>query len=193
MISRKRNPIYKPDDDIYFWKDIPGYNGRYQISREGVVRRIYKKGVRDLCQFKKKAHRSELFVKLCKDGCYRDFLVGSLVAITWIGPTPKDMVAYHKNGIISDNRVENIGYITRSELGRISGDKTSKRNIVFKIDSNGNVVEIYRSARAAARDNYMSHQTMLDRCHNRVLNPYVMDGYDYQFEDRYWQKNKLKE
>lgn len=193
MISKKRNPIYKPDDDIYFWKDIPGYNGRYQISREGVVRRIYKKGVRDLCQFKKKAHRSELFVKLCKYDCYRDCLVGYLVAITWIGPPPKDMVAYHKNGIISDNRVENIGYITRSELGRISGDKTSKRNIVFKIDSNGNVVEIYRSARAAARDNYMSHQTMLDRCHNRVLNPYVMDGYDYQFEDRYWQKNKLKE
>ena len=52
----------------------------------------------------------------------------------------------------------------------------------MKVTENGDEVEVYRSAREAARKNSMSYQTVLDRCHNRVKKPFALDGYTYQFE-----------
>lgn len=28
----------------------------------------------------------------------------------------------------------------------------------------------------------MSYQTVIDRCHNKVKNPFALDGFTYQFE-----------
>ena len=38
------------------------------------------------------------------------------------------------------------------------------------------------SARAAAKANHMSYQTVLDRCHGKVKKPFALDGYTYQFD-----------
>lgn len=58
----------------------------------------------------------------------------------------------------------------------------SSRRPVEKVDMNGAVVEVYSSARAAARANHMSYQTVLDRCNGKVKNPYTLDGHNYRFE-----------
>ena len=56
--------------------------------------------------------------------------------------------------------------------------------VVFKVDRQGNDVEIYRSARAAAQANYANHHAILDRCHNRIKNPYeLFGGYTFRFEE----------
>lgn len=176
---------YIPKDPANYWRDVPGYAGKYQVSRMGEVRRVFGSGkVRDLhpypksCATKLAHHPRWYIVKL--DG--KEQALHKLVARTWLPAPAPGLVAYHKNGIQSDNRVDNIGFTTPETLGRITGAK-SKRMTVFKISEDGEVVAIYSSAREAARMNNMSYQTVLDRCHDRVANPFALDGFNYQFED----------
>ena len=105
-----------------------------------------------------------------------------VMAKTWHGNRDESLVPYHKNGIVTDNHADNIGFATKSELGRMTGYKTNGRKSVIKISEDGEEVEVYRSAREAAKANHMSYQTVLDRCHNRVKKPYALDGHTYQFE-----------
>jgi len=79
--------------------------------------------------------------------------------------------------------VNNIKYIRRKELGRLTGAK-SKRQPVAKIDSNGEIVEVYSSAQECARQNYMSYQTVMDRCNGKCKSAFAPDGYAYAWEDK---------
>jgi hypothetical protein len=54
---------------------------------------------------------------------------------------------------------------------------------VLKVNQEGEVIACYRSAREAARRNYVSYQTVLDRCHNKTKNPFWLDGYSYVFDN----------
>ena len=64
----------------------------------------------------------------------------------------------------------------------MTGHRTDRRKCVVKVSKSGEEVEIYRSAREAAKQNNMSYQTVLDRCHNKVKKPFALDGYTYRFE-----------
>ena len=181
---------YPPDVGDNFWRDIPGFNGKYQASRAGDIRRKFGSGkVRDMTPYKKrslkakKILRNRLYVKLTLDGKSMEVPVLKIMADTWKGKPPDGCVPYHINHIVVDNRDENIGFISRKELGRLTGRRTRRRKAVFKVDRDGNEVEVYRSAREAAKHNNMSYQTVLDRCNGKVKNEYALDGYTYRFEE----------
>ena len=59
----------------------------------------------------------------------------------------------------------------------------SRRRPVAKLDAGGEVVEVYPSAREAARRNYMSYQTVIDRCNGKVKGAFAPDGYAYAWDD----------
>ncbi|MCD8366129.1 MAG: NUMOD4 motif-containing HNH endonuclease [Clostridiales bacterium] len=173
-----------------WWRDIPGYGGKYQVSRLGEIRRVYPSGkVRDMTPYKKagcngrKISRDRLYVKLTIDGRSKDVPMLQIMTATFKGPVPAGYVPYHINGMVTDNRAENIGFIGRRELGQKTGHLAGKRKAVFKVNEQGEDVEVYRSAREAAKANYVSYQTVLDRCHGKVKNPYALDGYTYRFEE----------
>lgn len=84
---------------------------------------------------------------------------------------------------IWNNHRDNIGFITREELGKLTARMSGKRKPVIKIDEAGRIVETYVSVREAGIRNNMSYQTISDRCHNRVKKPFALDGYNYQFEE----------
>ena len=179
---------YIPSDSLGEWADIPGYCGKYQINRDGDIRRVFKSGkVRDMTTYRKQSKtakkilRNRLFVKLTKGGKSKEVAVLKVATAAWYGEPPQGMVAYHKNGIVSDNRIDNIGFATRRELGKMTG-ASSKRKPVKKIDKRGDTLEVYSSARQAAKVNNMSYQTVLDRCHKKVKNEFALDGYTYRFE-----------
>ena len=97
---------------VQWWKDIPGYEGKYQASRVGEIRHIYPSGhVRILKPYIKKEQRSRrrLFVHLVKDGIVKEYQVFRLVAAAFAKSAPPGMVLYHINGEVTDNRVDNIG------------------------------------------------------------------------------------
>ena len=178
---------YMPEDvGPNWWRYIPGYGGKYRVNRNGEVQRVFSSGlVRDMTPYRKQAKRfrNRLFVKLTMDGKPKEVPVLKIMAETWHNNQNKNLVPYHKNGIVTDNRADNIGFTSRSELGKMTGHMAGRRKCVFKVTENGEEIEVYRSAREAARKNNMSYQTILDRCHNRVKNPFALDGYTYQFEE----------
>lgn len=169
---------------IETWKDIPGYNGKYQCDREGNFRRVYKSGkTRPIRPYRKNGTRNKIVVHLTDDnGKTSQMLVIGIMAITFLGPAPPGCVPHHKNGALTENHINNIAYINRKELGKITGQK-SRRKPVAKINDSGNIVEVYPSARAAARDNFMSYQTVIDRCNGKVKSAFAPDGFAYAWED----------
>ena len=167
------------------WKDIPGYDGKYQLDREGNCRRVFPSGKTRLMtpyQKKRMSGSNRYIVKLTKDGKSKEEILMQLMAITFLGPVPEGCVPYHKNGMQSDNNINNIEYISKKDLGKKTG-AAAKRRPVAKLDSNGEIVEIYPSAREAARKNFMSYQTVIDRCNGKCKGAFAPDGYAYAWED----------
>lgn len=156
------------------WYDIPGYDGKYQINYYGAIRRTLKKGWKELRPYKKKSNGRSAVKLNCKE-----VEVKKMMQITFIGDIPEGTVTYHKNGMLTDNALNNIGIITRQELGRKSGRRNGCETSIVKIDSNGQIVDFYRSVREAGRKNYMSYQTILDRLGGKVKSLYAPDGYVY--------------
>lgn len=166
------------------WRDIPGFEGIYQADREGNIRRLYQNGkVRILTPYHKKMSGSQrLVVKLTANGKSREVVVVQAIARTFLGPPPAGYIPVHRNGCQSDNYVNNIKYISRQQAGKIYGAR-SKRKAVVKIDSHREIVEVYPSARRAGKANYLSHQTVTDRCNGKCKSPFAPDGYAYAWED----------
>ena len=54
----------------------------------------------------------------------------------------------------------------------------------MKIDGTGEIVEVYSSAREAAKQNFMSYQTVIDRCNGKCKSAFAPDGYAYAWEDK---------
>ena len=167
---------------IETWRDIQGYDGRYQVDREGNIRRVFPSGKTRLLQphHKKMAGSQRLIVHLSHNGKQKEVIVMQIVARAFLGPCPKGCVPYHKNGCQSDNYVNNIAYIDRRQLGKMTG-AMSRRKPVAKIDQNGEIVDVYSSAREAARKNYMGYQSVIDRCNGKIKR-IAPDGYFYKWD-----------
>lgn len=172
------------------WRPVPGFGGMYEISDMGAVRSWRKRGSRKvksphlLTAFVRKrgANGRGLFVKLTdENGTGRDVSVMGLMVDVWLGGKRPGLVPYHKNGDLADNWVGNIAFASRRELGKRTG-ASAARIPVAKVTPEGEIVEVYPSARVAARENHMSYQTVLDRCNGKVKKPFALDGHTYQFE-----------
>ena len=96
------------------WKDIEGYDYRYQVSNLGRVRTFsrWREG-RIMKTYLPPDGR--LMLKLIKNGKYVAHLVHVLVAEHFIGPRPEGQVVCHgpKGALV--NSVDNLRYATHSE------------------------------------------------------------------------------
>ena len=167
------------------WKDIPGYDGKYQADMEGNIRRIYQSGkTRLMTPYHKKMSGSQrLVVKMTRDKKAKEEILVQIMAKTFLGNPLPGHVPYHKNGCQEDNYIQNIAYIRRRDLGNLTG-RNAQRQPVAKIDASGEIVEVYSSARECARKNYMSYQTIIDRCNGKCKSAYAPDGYAYAWDDK---------
>lgn len=175
------SPISKNPKD---WKAIPGYEGLYECDRYGRVRKVSGKAPHLITQFKRRGNacsRGEaVYVNLTDaNGKNRARLVGRLIYSAWVGPV-KHFI-YHKNGMLWDNALENLADIPRDEIARLTGGRSRARAVV-RLDAEGNA-EFYKSAREAGRKNYLSDQTVLDRCHHRIIKDEYIGGYTYRWAD----------
>lgn len=161
------------------WYDIPGYDGKYQINYFAKVRRVYKSGKFKILSGYVKSSNGRHVVKL--NG--KERVIMGLMRDTFIGEIPKGYVLYHKNGIITDDILSNIGMATRKELGKLTGTRNNSSFAIVKINSDGDIVDFYKSAREAGRKNFMSYQTINDRVNGKVKSLYAPDGFAYCKED----------
>lgn len=104
------------------WKDIPGWENRYQVSSLGKIRSLNFKqtgkikimsGVTDIRGYKSIAFRPN-----GRKSKQKHYMIHRLVAEVFI-PNPDDKpFVNHKNGKREDNRVDNLEWVTRSENER---------------------------------------------------------------------------
>jgi hypothetical protein len=112
-----------PSIELYLerWLSVIGYEGVYEVSNWGKVRRIA-----PWFDGRKTQPKEDIVGKITKSGYRRvslqyngkpkEFAVHRLVAAAFIGPLPSSVhQVNHKNGERSDNRLENLEYLTPSE------------------------------------------------------------------------------
>ena len=110
------------------WKDIPGYEGRYQASTEGRVKVLghYETHFDPRLGHDITTYRKERILKPGRFNKYGHVSVilgwrtpgrpvHHIVAETFLGPRPEGHVVCHNNGNPTDNRLENLRYGTYSE------------------------------------------------------------------------------
>ncbi len=108
------------------WKDIPGYEGKYQVSNMGRVKSL-SRIIQGRNQFGSFEWRSpELYLRPGRTDKYghlsvvlndprKSRLVHQLVMLAFVGEPPEGMYVLHSNGNASDNRLSNLRYDTQSE------------------------------------------------------------------------------
>lgn len=110
------------------WKDIPGFEGKYQASTMGRIKSLDRL-VRGKCHFTghdfyRMIHGRILKPgRFCKSGHVSVVLgrggigkpVHQLIVLTFLGPCPNGCEVLHENGIPTDNRICNLRYGTRTE------------------------------------------------------------------------------
>lgn len=98
------------------WKDIYGYEGKYQVSNTGKVRSLNYNNTSIVRELKQKINRyGYMEVKLSKNNKAKDFMVARLVAMHFIpNPNYKDEVM-HISKDATDNSVLNLKWAYHSE------------------------------------------------------------------------------
>lgn len=98
------------------WKDIEGYEGKYQVSNTGKVKSLNFNNTGKPQELKQKVNRygySE--VKLSKNNKTKNYLVGTLVAKHFLEKKNEDLQVMHI-GDINNNDISNLKYAYRSEI-----------------------------------------------------------------------------
>jgi hypothetical protein len=120
-----------PDAFAIQWRDVPGYEGKYQVSASGDVRRIGGGGGSKHGRIRKQTDHKAGYkaVSLSSANQGRSFLVHRIVISAFLGPIPDGYEVNHINGVKTDNRIENLEFVTRAENIRHAMDTGLINNI----------------------------------------------------------------
>lgn len=169
---------------IEVWKDITGYEGYYQVSDAGNVKRVQKTGVMKI------TFTPYGTVTLCKNHKKKLALVHRLVAEAFI-PNPENKKAVnHIDGDKTNNHVDNLEWNTYQEncqhaydnglskVSEVCKAAVSKRhsganhyNAKQVIDNE--TLQVYPTIRAAAIANNIKVQTLHRRLHNNSFKQFA--------------------
>lgn len=161
------------------WKDVPGYRGEYQASNLGKIRSV-KKDRKIKILSDRKHPNGYFYTMVCMDGVCQTKKAHRLVALTFI-PNPENKPQVnHKNGVKTDNRVENIEWCTRSENGlhahrtglspKPTGTKgmvgvlCSNSKQIAQMDLKGTLINVFGSAMEVERELGFTHTSISYCC-----------------------------
>lgn len=95
------------------WKDIIGYEGHYKISSLAII--VSTKNNKTIIRKQPIDNRGYHTVGLCLNGVQKKYTTHRILAKVFI-PNPENHPdVNHKNGIRTDNRLENLEWVSRRE------------------------------------------------------------------------------
>ena len=176
------------------WKDIEGYEGRYQVSNLGNVKSLNYGGHGYEKNLTPKVNNSgRLWVELMKDGEKKQFLIHRLVGFAFI-PNPMNLPQInHMDENPKNNRVDNLEWCTglynvRYYLERhpnIARERKtpSRRNRkiglkINQIDSDGCVVKTWDDVREIVNNVGYSQWSITQCCDGKRHRAY---GFEWQY------------
>lgn len=154
------------------WKDIKGYEGIYQVSNFGNVRRV-----KMLKQYYDESKGYNV-VCLSKNGNSKVVKVHQLVAKAFIPNPDNKSCIDHINTDRTDNRVENLRWVTQEEnrnnpisvTHNILAQKDRMKPVV-QMTKEGYFKGMYRSIAYAGKCNGKSPATIHAYCNNKLFAP----------------------
>ena len=138
------------------WRDVAGYEGRYQVSSMGRVKSLERKG-RKSERILKPGVRSKgyLFVGLCAGGKKKHFFVHRLVCQAFHDNPDNKSDVNHINENKTDNRACNLEWSTRKEnLNHGTRNERSAKALskpVGQYTLDGDLVKVWQSANEVQR------------------------------------------
>ena len=159
------------------WKDVVGYEGKYQISDLGRVKSFI--GTEKILK-QQKSKLGYMYIILCNKNVQKRFAVHRLVATAFIPNLDNKKEVNHINEIRWDNRLLNLEWITRTE--NVNHGSCSERSAktrskkVKQIFDNG--FKIYNSINDAARDNGINPLGISNCCNHKRK---IYCGYKWEF------------
>jgi len=176
------------------WKDIKGYEGIYQVSNTGKIKRIGKYSNQfgytwesDRLLKPSPKDNQYLIVNLSKNGKIKQKYVHRLVAEAFI-PNPENKPTInHKDGDRSNNHVSNLEWATYAEnnihsievLDRDTKNSSDSKP-VLQFDKQGNFIKEYPSMREAQRQTGIYG---IDKVCNRVKYRHTAGGYIWRYKE----------
>lgn len=162
------------------WRDVLGFEELYQVSNFGNVRTV-KNGEAEMSQ--QENRNGYMTVHLRNKGVERRAMVHRLVAEAFI-PNPDELRdVNHKNGNKSDNRVENLEWVSHSDNMAHSFRELGKnvRHIV-QLDLDNNFIERWNSIIEASEATGICRTDIGECCRG---NRKHTKGYKWKYEEDY--------
>lgn len=133
------------------WKDIQGFEGKYQVSNLGRVRSLDRTTIDKLGRIhhtkgmilKDSLNKGRGYYRVSLSDGHRNYThyeVHRLVAIHFVSGYKEGLVVNHKNKIKTDNRVENLEWCTVQYNLNYSDVVAWKRKPVYQYDMDGNFI-----------------------------------------------------
>jgi hypothetical protein len=141
------------------WKDIKGFEGRYQVSNMGRVRSLDRTDID--CRGRIRHTKGMVLKDSFNDhGYYRVSLsdghrnythyeVHRLVALHFVPGYKEGLVVNHKNEIKTDNRAENLEWCTQAYNLAYSDVPAWKRKPLYQYDLDGNFIKKHKCGHQA--------------------------------------------
>ena len=103
-------------DDVIEWRSVVGYEGIYEVSERGDVRRCLSgKGARAGYVLKGRRRNGYFMVQLCRGGVPSDVYIHHLVAAAFLGERPETYEVNHIDTDKMNNHRTNLEYLTKGQ------------------------------------------------------------------------------
>lgn len=180
---------------VEVWKDIEGYEGRYQISNLGNVKSLQYGGRKGIVKnlVPKVSNSGRLWVELMKNGGKKQFLIHRLVGMAFI-PNPDNLPQInHLDENPKNNRVDNLEWCTAEyniryyqerhpEFARHRKHSTRYNRRLGKpvnqIDDCGNVIKQWEDPRTIVREMGYNQWSITQCCDGKRKTAY---GFRWQY------------
>lgn len=153
------------------WKDVAGWEGIYQVSSFGRIRRLTTRGGRPLPEpriLKEKCDGNGYLMVCLSNKVHKYVHVHHLVAVAFISNPSNLPCINHKDENKKNNRVENLEWCTH-QYNNVYGTKLiryseTRGHAVNQYDLEGNFIKRFRSAQHAEMETFGRISCRVNRC-----------------------------